>query len=160
MRLVVQRVTRAGVEVEGEVVGSIRQGLMVLAGFGPEDGPDLPQDRTWKAMLSKLAEMRVFPDDKGRLNLSLNESGGQLLLVPQFTLYADCRRGRRPSFSDAAPPELALKLFSRLVADMKELLPGKVEQGRFGAEMFVDFVNWGPVTLILDSLDFRAPRRK
>lgn len=160
MRLVVQRVTRARVDVEGETVGSIDQGLMVLAGFGPDDTADLPQGKIWKPMLSKLAGMRIFPDDNGRLNLSLSETGGGLLLVPQFTLYADCRRGRRPSFSNAAPPDLARGLYDRLVKDMEELLPGKVQQGRFGAEMFVDFVNWGPVTLILDSLDFQAPRKK
>lgn len=138
MRLLLQRVTRARVESEGKVLGEIGQGLLVLAGFGKNDGPDL----------------RVFPDEGGKLNLSLRDTAGDLLLVSQFTLYADCRRGRRPSFSDAAPPDTARALFQTLARDLAPLVPGKLAAGSFGADMLLDFVNWGPVTILLDSAEF------
>jgi D-tyrosyl-tRNA(Tyr) deacylase len=156
MRLLVQRVSRARVEVEGRCVGEIGQGLLVLAGFGKADTLTLPGSRLWTTLCAKLAELRIFPDAAGKLNLSLADTGGGLLLVSQFTLYADTRRGRRPSFTDAAAPEVARALYERLAADLAASAPGPFAQGVFGAEMLLDFVNWGPVTILLDSADYAA----
>lgn len=159
MRLLLQRVSRATVDVGGQSVGAIGQGLLVLAGFGKADASDLPQTKLWSTLCDKVLDLRIFPDDAGRLNLSLRDAaqagqGGGLLLVSQFTLYADVRRGRRPSFTDAAPPEVARALYDRLAADLSARCPGPFAQGVFGAEMHLDFVNWGPVTILLDSADF------
>ncbi|MDP2847691.1 MAG: D-aminoacyl-tRNA deacylase [Humidesulfovibrio sp.] len=163
MRLLLQRVSRAAVDVDGERVGEIGQGLLLLAGFGKADGPDLPETRVWTALCAKVLELRIFPDEAGKLNLSLKDlvQSGQdagLLLVSQFTLYADTRRGRRPSFTDAAPPDVARALYDRLAVDLSGALeaigPARFGQGVFGAEMRLDFVNWGPVTILLDSADF------
>jgi D-tyrosyl-tRNA(Tyr) deacylase len=163
VRLLLQRVSRAAVDVDGERVGEIGQGLLLLAGFGKADGPDLPETRVWTALCAKVLELRIFPDEAGKLNLSLKDlvQSGQdagLLLVSQFTLYADTRRGRRPSFTDAAPPDVARALYDRLAVDLSGALeaigPARFGQGVFGAEMRLDFVNWGPVTILLDSADF------
>lgn len=154
MRLVIQRVSRARVEVAGRAVGEIGTGLLVLAGFGARDTLGLPETKAWPTLLGKVLDLRIFPDDRGKLNLSLRDIQGDLLLVSQFTLFADCRKGRRPSFTDAAPPETARALFERLCADMTVLAPGKCAQGAFGEIMHLDFVNWGPVTILLDSEDF------
>ncbi len=159
MRLLLQRVSRAAVEVEGQTVGRIGPGLLVLAGFGKADGADLPGTKLWNTLCAKVLDLRIFPDDAGKLNLSLRETaqagqGGGLLLVSQFTLYADTRRGRRPSFTDAAAPDLARSLYDRLAADLAAQCPGPFATGVFGAEMRLDFVNWGPVTILLDSADF------
>jgi len=168
MRLLVQRVTHARVEVDGVVTGQINQGLLVLVGFGKADGPDLPTTRVWRTLCDKILDLRVFPalaagENSGKLDASLRdlalaghpEQAG-LLLVSQFTLYADLRRGRRPSFSDAAAPDLARNLYDRLVADLGAASPGPFGTGTFGAEMNLTFTNWGPVTLLLDSADFAA----
>ena len=157
MRLLVQRVLRGRVDVEGRTMGEISQGLLVLAGFGQADTLDLPGSRLWPILCAKLLELRIFPDEAGRLNLSLRDTGGGLLLVSQFTLYADTRRGRRPSFSGAAAPEVARALYDRLAADLAAAAPGAFAQGVFGAEMLLDFVNWGPVTILLDSADYPVP---
>jgi D-aminoacyl-tRNA deacylase len=167
MRLLVQRVSRARVELAGgtagetarEVMGQIGPGLLVLAGFGRADTLALPGSRVWQTLCAKLFDLRIFPDDAGKLNLSLRESahcgqGGGLLLVSQFTLYADTRRGRRPSFTDAAAPDVARELYDRLAADLAAQAPGPFAQGVFGAEMWLDFVNWGPVTILLDSAEY------
>lgn len=156
MRLLLQRVRRARVlDVEaGEVLGEIGTGLLVLAGFGPDDDSGAPSMSAWERMLSKVVKLRIFPDEQGKLNLDVQESGGSLLVVSQFTLYADCRRGRRPSFSCSAPPAVAEPLYERLLEDFGKLMPGKVRRGRFGADMDVELVNWGPVTIWLDSGDF------
>lgn len=151
MKLVIQRVTDAKVVVEDETVGEIGKGLLVLAGFGREDGQELPESAVWKKIIDKLINLRIFTDDAGKFNLSLKDVGGDLLLVSQFTLYADCRKGRRPSFTGACPPELADSLFESLVRDVEKVAPAKVATGVFGAEMFLDFTNWGPVTITLDS---------
>lgn len=153
MRLLLQRVAEARVRVDGQVLGEIGSGLLVLAGFGSVDGPDLPESQVWRKLLSKVVDLRIFPDAEGRLNLSLADCGGGLLVVPQFTLYADCRKGRRPSFSFAAPSAVAQALYKRLVLDLAALLPGRVEQGVFGAHMRVELANDGPVTIWLDSAD-------
>ena len=154
MRLVIQRVHRARVEVDGQEVGAIGAGFMVLVGFGRGDTPDLPGSKAWKALQDKLVNLRVFPDGEKRLNRSLTDIGGDLLLVSQFTLFADCRKGRRPSFTGAAEPDLAQHLFHRLCEELRARAPGRLATGEFGAEMDVDFVNWGPVTILLDSDDF------
>jgi len=154
MRLLLQRVSRAAVDIGGSRVGEIGQGLLVLAGFGRLDGPDLPATRAWRTLCDKVFDLRIFPDAAGKLNLSLRDTAGDLLLVSQFTLYADTRRGRRPGFTDAAPPETARALFDRLAAELAARAPGDFAQGVFGAEMLLDFVNWGPVTILLDSADF------
>jgi len=153
MRFVVQRVASAHVDIVGRRVAAIGPGLAVLAGFGREDGPELPASRVWGVMLDKLLTLRVFPDEAGKMNLGLTDAGGELLVVSQFTLYADCRRGRRPSFSGAADPDLAEGLYDRLCADLAARCPGRVFRGVFGADMDVGLVNRGPVTIVLDARD-------
>jgi D-tyrosyl-tRNA(Tyr) deacylase len=157
MRILLQRVSQASVSVRGEEVAAIGPGLLAFVGFGPGDGPDLPRTKTWQGLLKKIVELRIFPDSEGRLNNSLADvegKVGELLLVSQFTLYADCRKGRRPSFHLAAAPDLARTLFDRFVEDMERLWPGKTGVGRFGEEMGVALRNWGPVTILLDSAMF------
>jgi len=151
MRILLQRVTRASVAVDDRTVGEIATGILALVGFGPDDSPNLPDAPVWRKMLEKLLNLRIFPDDQSKLNRSLLDIGGDLLLVSQFTLYADCKKGRRPSFSNACPPDTALQLFNRFVAEAKALAPAHVATGAFGAEMHLDFTNWGPVTILLDS---------
>ncbi len=145
MRLVVQRVSRASVRIGGSVVGEIGPGAAVLTGIGHGDTPEIV-DR----MADKLIGLRYFEDADGRTNLAIADAGGSLLVVSQFTLYADLRRGRRPGFTDAAQPDAAVPLVDRFV----ERLRGsglRVETGRFGAQMAVELVNDGPFTLVLDS---------
>jgi D-tyrosyl-tRNA(Tyr) deacylase len=145
MRAVVQRVSEARVKVAGEIVGEIGPGFLVLLGVGKDD---TDQDADWLA--EKISGLRVFEDSEGKLNLSLADVRGSVLVVSQFTLYADCRKGRRPGFEAAAPPELAERLYEHFVARLKEKnLP--VATGRFQAMMEVELVNQGPVTLLLDS---------
>ena len=154
MRLILQRVKWARVLVKEQIAGEIGNGLMVLAGFSQSD-LDLPGKKTWKIMQDKLLGLRIFPDGQGKLNLSLEDIQGKVLLVPQFTLYADCRKGRRPGFSRSAPYDRARILFDAFASDLKNRWP-KVELGKFGAEMEVELNNFGPVTIILDSDDFPA----
>ena len=144
MRVVLQRVSRAEVRIEGGTVGSIDGGLLLLAAF--RDG-DTVADMEW--MARKCIELRVFRDDDGKMNKSLVDAGGSVLLVSQFTLYGDCRKGRRPSFIGSARPELAERLYDNF-AEQLRACGVTVATGRFGAMMDVDFVNDGPVTLILD----------
>lgn len=152
MRAVVQRVSEARVEVEGEVVGAIGTGFLVLLGVARED---TKEDALYLAR--KIVALRVFPDLEGKMNLSLKDVGGEVLLVSQFTLYADTRKGNRPSFLEAAPPEVGRRLFeAALEAFLEQGV--HVETGVFGAHMRVHLVNDGPVTLILDSKDRLKPR--
>jgi D-aminoacyl-tRNA deacylase len=145
MRLVVQRVTTATVRAGDELLGEIGHGAVVLAGVGAADTPELV-DR----MADKLVGLRYFEDADGRTNLAIADAGGALLVVSQFTLYADVRRGRRPGFTDAAPPDVAVPLLDRFVERLRA--PGiPVATGRFGAAMSVELVNDGPFTLTLDS---------
>jgi D-tyrosyl-tRNA(Tyr) deacylase len=145
MRLVVQRVTEARVRIDGVVVGEIGTGAVVLAGIGGEDTPEIV-DR----MADKLLGLRYFEDADGRTNLAIADVGGALLVVSQFTLYADVRRGRRPGFTQAAQPDVAVPLLDRLVERLREAGVA-VATGRFGAVMAVELVNDGPFTLVLDS---------
>ncbi|WP_420128971.1 D-aminoacyl-tRNA deacylase [Longimicrobium sp.] len=144
MRIVLQRVSRARVTVEGRVTGEIGRGLLLLAGFADGDSEDA---LAW--MADKVVGLRIFPDDEGKMNRSVQEAGGGLLVVSQFTLYGDTRKGRRPSFVDAARPEIAIPLYERFVELLRATgLP--VGTGEFGAMMDVELVNDGPVTLILE----------
>jgi D-aminoacyl-tRNA deacylase len=145
MRAVVQRVSRADVTVDGAVVGSIGAGLLVLLGVAGGDG-----EAEAAAIADKIAGLRIFPDEDGKMNRSVVESAGSVLLVSQFTLLADTRRGRRPSFDAAAHPDAAEPLVDRAALELVERgVP--VETGRFGARMLVSLVNDGPVTLVLDA---------
>lgn len=145
MRLVAQRVTSASVRIAGSQVGAIGAGFMVLVGIGPDD------DEAVVAKLArKLAKLRVFSDDAGKMNLALGDIGGSVLSVSQFTLYADVKKGNRPSFTGAAQPELGEKLYEQFNADLQALgVP--VATGVFGGDMQVELVNDGPVTICLDS---------
>jgi len=145
MRAVVQRVTRASVTIEGQTVGEIGIGLVVLLGIASDDTHD---DADYLA--SKIVALRIFDDLAGRMNVSLKDSFGGLLVVSQFTLYGDVRRGLRPSWSDAAPPEVAEPLYEYFVQKCRELVE-RVETGSFRKMMHVELVNDGPVTLMLDS---------
>jgi D-tyrosyl-tRNA(Tyr) deacylase len=144
MRAVVQRVSRASVAVEGEVVGQIDHGLLVLVGIAPGDGPE-----DSRVLADKLVGLRIFADDDGRMNRSVSDVGGGVLVVSQFTLYGDTRKGRRPSFTGAAPPEAAAPLVG-LVAEGISAAGVEVATGVFGAMMAVELANDGPVTLILE----------
>jgi len=145
MRVVVQRVTRARVTIEGQTVGEIGTGLVVLLGIASDD---TNEDADYLA--SKIVALRIFDDLAGRMNVSLKDSFGGLLVVSQFTLYGDVRRGLRPSWSDAAPPEVAEPLYEYFVQKCRELVE-RVETGSFRKMMHVELVNDGPVTLMLDS---------
>ena len=147
MRALLQRTTGAEVRVDGEVVGAIGTGLVILLGVGPADTEMVAYD-----LARKAAELRIFRDDEGRTNLSLLDIGGAALVVSQFTLYADTRRGRRPGFTGGASPELAERLYLRFVDAMRGL-GVTAATGRFGAEMAVELVNDGPFTIWLDTAD-------
>lgn len=145
MRAVVQRVTRATVSVEKETTGEIDQGLVVLLGVARDDSQT---DAEYLA--SKITSLRIFDDQQGKMNLSLKDIGGEMLVISQFTLYGDVRRGLRPSWIDAAAPEIAEPLYEFFITQVKTTLTG-VASGRFGAEMRVELVNDGPVTILMDS---------
>jgi D-tyrosyl-tRNA(Tyr) deacylase len=144
MRVVLQRVSSASVTIDGKVAGAIERGFCLLVGF---THIDTPAECDW--MAEKIAGLRLFPDAEGKMNVSLMEAGGGLLVVSQFTLYGDAAKGRRPSFIDAARPEVAIPLYEHFVRALRERTP-RVETGEFGAMMDVALVNDGPVTLILE----------
>jgi len=146
MRAIVQRVSSSKVSVDNETAGSINKGLMVLLGVGRDD---TRQDLEYLA--DKIVNLRIFEDENKKMNLSVLDVNGELLVVSQFTLYADCRKGNRPSFTDAAPPEMANKLYVEFVEYIRNKYPLKVETGVFQAEMLVEIHNDGPVTIFLDS---------
>ena len=150
----IQRVTRASVSVEGETVGAIGAGLVVLLGVARGDSADGA-----RRLAAKTAALRIFADDQSRFDRSLVESGGAALVVSQFTLLADVRKGRRPSFVEAAAPEEAVPLIDAFAAALREL-GVRVETGRFGAHMLVELENDGPVTIVLDTADLERPRRQ
>jgi D-tyrosyl-tRNA(Tyr) deacylase len=144
MKLVIQRVTNASVTVENKIVGKIGQGFLVLLGVGPED-----TTKEADYLVQKLIKLRVFEDENGKMNLSLKDINGELLIVSQFTLYADCSSGNRPSFVNAAKPEIANELYEYFIKKCKEENI-KVEHGIFGADMKVELLNDGPVTILLE----------
>jgi D-aminoacyl-tRNA deacylase len=146
MRVVLQRVSQAAVQIEGRVVGSIGQGFCLLVGF---THGDTPAQVDW--MAEKVAGVRLFSDSDGKMNLGLNDVGGALLVVSQFTLYGDAAKGRRPSFIHAAPPDLAVPLYGRFLEALRAR-GLRVAAGEFGADMQVEIHNDGPVTLILDRI--------
>jgi D-tyrosyl-tRNA(Tyr) deacylase len=148
VRALLQRVSRASVRVDGKTIASIGPGLLILVGVGHAD-----DDAVALAMARRATELRIFADDVGRTNRSILDIGGSALVVSQFTLYADTSRGRRPGFTDAAPPELAERLYMRYAAALREAGVGDVQTGSFGAEMAVELVNDGPFTIWLDTED-------
>lgn len=153
MRALVQRVSRASVTVQGETVGEIGAGFVVLVGVSRDD-----DEADADYIVNKVAHLRVFADEQGKFNRSAMDVGAELLLISQFTLHADTRKGRRPSFVDAAPPTLAEPLFDRTVAKFRE--SGlRVATGVFQAHMMVSLINDGPVTIMIDSADRERPRR-
>ncbi|MDP6761101.1 MAG: D-aminoacyl-tRNA deacylase [Acidimicrobiales bacterium] len=145
MRAVLQRVRKSSVSVSGEVVGEIGGGILALMAVAPGDS-----EREVRYMAGKISNLRIFPDEAGKMNRSLLDTGGEMLVVSQFTLYGDCRKGRRPSFAAAAPPEVAEALIEKFIEEV-ETLGVKTAAGRFGAMMEVELINDGPVTLLLDS---------
>lgn len=146
MRVILQRVKKGAVRVEDQVVGAVDQGFVILVGVGHQDGDE---QALWLAR--KIAGLRVFEDEAGKFNLSVLDVGGGCLVVSQFTLYADARKGRRPSFTEAAPPEVAEPLIARFADMLRQAGVGRVEMGVFGARMQVEIQNDGPVTIILDT---------
>lgn len=154
MRAVLTRVKSASVTIHGEVTGKIGQGFLILLGVGPED-----TEETCRYLAEKALGLRVFEDENEKMNLSLADVGGQVLVISQFTLYGNCRKGRRPSFAGAANPELGNRLYEKFLACCEEL-GYPPQHGRFGADMQVESVNDGPVTLILDTQQLMdSPRR-
>ena len=149
MKFVIQRVTNASCTVEGNITGSIQKGFLVLIGISDQDTIQIADK-----MIKKLLGMRIFEDSDGKTNLSLNDVNGELLLISQFTLYADCRKGNRQSFVHACEPDLANELYEKFVALCRERV-AKVETGEFGADMKVSLENDGPLTIVLDSRDFK-----
>ena len=154
MRAVVTRVTSASVAIAGETVGQIGRGFLVLLGVGPED-----TEKECRYLAEKILSLRVFEDENGKMNKGLEDVDGQVLVISQFTLYGNCRKGRRPSFTDAARPQLGIALYERFLADCADLgFPP--QHGQFGADMQVASVNDGPVTLWLDTdVLLNTPRR-
>jgi D-tyrosyl-tRNA(Tyr) deacylase len=151
MRIVVQRCSRAEVRIDGSIVGRIDQGFVLLVGVTDTD------TRTEADLLAKkIAQLRVFEDEAGKMNLALHDVGGAILSISQFTLYADCRKGNRPSFIRAARPETAEPLYDYFNAVLRDQYGLRVETGRFGADMKVDFVNDGPVTILMDTDELKA----
>ena len=152
MRFVIQRVTQSSVSIDGTVIGKIGKGLLVLIGVAEED-----TEETADKLVRKLTGLRVFEDENGKTNLSLADVKGELLLISQFTLYANCKKGNRPSFTEAGSPQKANALYEYIIAKCRENVP-IVETGSFGAEMKVSLVNDGPFTLMLDSRELLGDR--
>ena len=145
MKFVIQRVLESSVKVDGETLGSIGKGLMVLIGAGQNDTQEVADK-----MVKKLIGMRIFEDENGKTNLALADVKGELLLISQFTLYANCKKGNRPSFIEAGAPDMAEELYEYVIAKCKEQVP-VVERGKFGADMKVSLINDGPFTIVLNS---------
>lgn len=145
MRFVIQRVTHASVTVDGNVLGRIGKGFLVLIGVSDED-----TEETADKMIRKMLGLRIFEDENGKTNLDLRTVNGELLLISQFTLYADCRRGNRPGFTRAGKPDMAKEMYEYIIRKRKEQFP-VVERGEFGADMKVELLNDGPFTILLDS---------
>ena len=146
MKFVIQRVLNSSVKVDSETIGSIGKGFMVLIGVADTDTKDIADK-----LVDKMIKLRIFEDSEGKTNLSLSDVGGELLLVSQFTLYADCKKGNRPSFIKAGKPDFANEMYEYIISKCRPYKGLKVEQGKFGADMKVELVNDGPFTIVLDS---------
>ena len=146
MRAVIQRVTRASVTIEGKIHGKIGNGLLVFVGIEDNDGPD---DMEW--LSGKIVNMRIFDDEKGVMNISLKDINGEMLLISQFTLHASTKKGNRPSYSRASKPEIAIPLYEKLVRQLSTDLDKQIQTGIFGADMKVELLNDGPVTIVVDT---------
>ena len=144
MKIVMQRVSQASVTIDGKIAGAIQQGLLLLVGICPEDGQE---DIDYA--VRKISQMRIFSDDADKMNLSVQDVGGQILSISQFTLYADTKKGNRPAFTGAAKPDLATSLYDQFNQKLAQIVP--VQTGEFGADMKVSLVNDGPVTIVLDT---------
>ena len=145
MKFIIQRVTEASCKVDGNVIGAIEKGFCVFIGVSNEDNTEIADK-----MIKKLVGMRIFEDENGKTNLALSDVGGSLLLISQFTLYADCKKGNRPSFINAGAPDMANQLYEYIIEKCKEQVPN-VQTGSFGADMKISLVNDGPFTIVLDS---------
>lgn len=148
MRILIQRVKNASVAVDGNITGKIENGLLAFVGFCEED-----EERMISPMAQKMAGLRIFEDENEKMNLSVSDVGGRILAISQFTLYADCSHGRRPSFTSAMNPQKANEYYEKFVKALEEITAQKVETGIFGADMKVELLNDGPVTIMLDSKD-------
>ncbi|MCK5820795.1 MAG: D-tyrosyl-tRNA(Tyr) deacylase [Bacteroidales bacterium] len=148
MRALIQRVKQASVEVEKELIASIGQGLLILIGIEEEDGSD---DIEW--LCNKICGLRIFDDNQGVMNLSVKDINGEIIAVSQFTLHARVKKGFRPSYIDAAPPDIAIPLYEQFVRQIETVLGKKIGTGEFGAEMQVSLINDGPVTIFIDTKD-------
>lgn len=146
MKVIIQRVLESRVKIDSKTQGEIKKGLNLLVGVGHEDS-----ETDLKKAVEKIVNLRIFEDENGKMNLSLLDIKGDVLIISQFTLFADIRKGRRPSFTNAASPDKAKELYEKFVAMMRECVYGKVETGEFGADMKVDILNDGPVTIVLDT---------
>lgn len=144
MRIVIQRVSQASVTIDGKIAGAIQQGLLLLVGICPEDGQE-----DIEYAVRKISQMRIFSDQEDKMNLSVQDVGGQILSISQFTLYADTKKGNRPAFTGAAKPDLATSLYDQFNQKLAQTVP--VQTGEFGADMKVSLVNDGPVTIVLDT---------
>ena len=158
MRIFIQRVRVASLDVDGRPHAAIGPGFVALVGFGAEEVR--PENRKqaeqiWGHTLDKALGLRIFPDESGKMNNDLDSFGGEVLLVSQFTLYADCRRGKRPSFHLSAPAEAAVAAYEHLVRELRQRLGERLKTGVFGADMDIHLTNWGPVSILLDSADFQ-----
>ena len=149
MKFVIQKVSQASVSVEGNCVGKIQKGFLVFVGIGKEDTKEIADQ-----YIKKMVQLRIFQDENGKTNLSLTDVGGEVLIVSQFTLYANCRKGNRPSFFDAGEPQMAAELYKYIIKKTKETI-SVVESGEFGAMMQVSLVNEGPFTIVFDENTFR-----
>lgn len=149
MKFVIQKVSQASVSVEGNCIGKIKKGFLVFVGIGKEDTKEIADQ-----YIKKMVQLRIFQDENGKTNLSLTDVGGEVLIISQFTLYANCRKGNRPSFFDAGEPQMAEELYEYIIEKTKEMIP-VVESGKFGAMMQVSLVNEGPFTIVFDENTFR-----
>ena len=149
MKFVIQKVSQASVSVEGNCVGKIQKGFLVFVGIGKEDTKEIADQ-----YIKKMVQLRIFQDENGKTNLSLTDVGGEVLIISQFTLYANCRKGNRPSFFDAGEPQMAEELYEYIIEKTKETI-SVVESGEFGAMMQVSLVNEGPFTIVFDENTFR-----
>ncbi len=145
MKFVIQRVTEASCKVDGNIIGEIQKGFCVLIGISNQDNTEIADK-----MVKKLIGMRIFEDENGKTNLALSDVDGSLLLISQFTLYADCKKGNRPSFINAGAPDMANQLYEYIIKKCKEQIPN-VQTGSFGADMKISLINDGPFTIVLDS---------